>query len=82
MNVRHDTPFRLLTRHFFAALFDLGFLSGSQTSPLAQLIAGIAGALLAAGFILARVMMYRYGALNVLPNALLYQKRSSPITSF
>ena len=71
MNVRDDTPFRLLTRHFFSALFDLGFLSESQTSSLAQLIAGIAGALLAAGFILARVMMYRYGALHDLPNALL-----------
>ena len=31
MNVRADTPFRLLTRHFFNALFDLGFLSESQT---------------------------------------------------
>jgi len=74
MNVRNDTPFRLLTRHFFSALFDLGFLSESQTSSLAQLIAGIAGALLASGFILARVMMYRYGALQDLPNATLYQQ--------
>jgi hypothetical protein len=74
MNVRDDTPFRLLTRHFFGALFDLGFLSESQTSSLAQLIAGIAGALLAAGFILARVMMYRYGALADLPNAALYEQ--------
>jgi hypothetical protein len=74
MNVRDDTPFRLLTRHFFRALFDLGFLSESTTSSLAQLIAGIAGALLASGFILARVMMYRYGALHDLPNATLYQQ--------
>lgn len=74
MNVRADTPFRLLSRHFFAALFDLGFLSESQTSSLAQLIAGIAGALLASGFILARVMMYRYGALQDMPNAALYQQ--------
>jgi hypothetical protein len=74
MNVPADTPFRLLTRHFFNALFDLGFLSESQTSSLAQLIAGIAGALLASGFILARVMMYRYGALQDLPNATLYQQ--------
>ena len=74
MSVRADTPFRLLTHHFFSALFDLGFLSESRTSALAQLIAGIAGALLAAGFILARVMMYRYGALRDLPNAILYQQ--------
>jgi hypothetical protein len=74
MNVRSDTAFRLLTRHFFTALFDLGFLSESRTSSLAQLIAGIAGALLASGFILARVMMYRYGALRDLPNAVLYQQ--------
>lgn len=74
MNVRDDTPFRLLTRHFFGALFDLGFLSESHTSSLAQLISGIAGALLAAGLILARVMMYRYGALGDMPNAELYQQ--------
>ena len=74
MTERPATAFRLLTRHFFSALFDLGFLSEGQTSSLPRLIAGIAGALFAAGVILARVMMYRYRAAEAAPDALLYQQ--------
>src|SRR5262245_39695027 len=61
-----------LLRHYFTGLFDLGFLSDTGTSSLPRTIAGVGGALFAAGVILARVFLRRYGMVNDAVDGSLY----------
>ncbi len=58
-----DRRFRHLTRHFFDALFDFGFLSDAGVRSFTRIILGICAALAAFGLLLVRVFMERYGSL-------------------
>jgi hypothetical protein len=65
---------KLLVRHFFTGLFDLGFLSETGTSSLPRTIATTAGVLFAVGLILARVFLQRYALMNGATSSALYNQ--------
>ena len=55
---------RALTRHFFRALFDLGFLTTEGSDAFVRVVIGIFGVIIAFGLLLARMYMDKYGALK------------------
>ncbi len=57
-----------LTRHFFAALFDLGFLNEVAARSFTRLILGICALLLSWGVAQVRVYMIKYGTLAMQPS--------------
>jgi hypothetical protein len=58
-----DQPAAVLTRHFFAALFDFGVLSADGAESLKRVMLGGLALAIAAGLLLVRVFMAKYGAL-------------------
>jgi hypothetical protein len=62
-----DHPAIVLTRHFFAALFDFGFLSDAGVESLKRTLLGCLAGAIAIGLLLTRVFMAKYGALSTAP---------------
>jgi len=63
MSDHRDEPWYLLTRHFFGALFDLGFLSEAAAESFKRMIIGICAAFLGFGLLLVRVAAGKYAYL-------------------
>ncbi|HKT81047.1 MAG TPA: hypothetical protein VJP86_12560 [Vicinamibacterales bacterium] len=63
-----DRPLYRLTRHFFSALFDLGFLSEAGIESFERSILGICTVFFSFGLLLVRVFMGPYRRLSVLPD--------------
>jgi hypothetical protein len=59
-----DSPGVVLTRHFFASLFDFGFLSADGAEALKRAMLGSLAVALAIGGLLVRVFMEKYSALS------------------
>ncbi len=59
-----DTPEVVLTRHFFASLFDFGFLSDDGAEALKRAMLGSLAVALAIGAFLVRVFMEKYSTLS------------------
>jgi hypothetical protein len=59
-----DRPAAVLTRHFFVSLFDFGLLSDEGAESLKRALLGSLAVALAAGLLLTRVFMAKYGALS------------------
>jgi hypothetical protein len=59
-----DRPAAHLTRHFFDALFDLGFLSREGADAFIRVLLGIIGVIFAFGLLLTRIYMGKYSALK------------------
>jgi hypothetical protein len=59
-----DSPEVVLTRHFFASLFDFGFLSADGAEALKRAMLGSLAVALAIGGLLIRVFMEKYSALS------------------
>ena len=62
-----DTPEVVLTRHFFASLFDFGFLSDDGAEALKRAMLGSLAVALALGGLLVRVFMAKYSELSAGP---------------
>ena len=62
-----DTPEVVLTRHFFASLFDFGFLSDDGAEALKRAMLGSLAVALALGALLVRVFMAKYAELSAGP---------------
>jgi hypothetical protein len=62
-----DTPEVVLTRHFFASLFDFGFLSDDGAEALKRAMLGSLAVALALGALLVRVFMAKYSELSAGP---------------
>ena len=60
-------PAIVLTRHFFTALFDFGFLSEAGVESLKRTLLGCLAGAIAVGLLLTRVFMAKYGALSAAP---------------
>jgi hypothetical protein len=60
-------PIVVLTRHFFAALFDFGFLSDAGVESLKRTLLGCLAGAIAIGLLLTRVFMAKYAALSAAP---------------
>ena len=58
-----DRPIARLTRHFFAGLFDLGFLSEAGTLSFTRLVIGACAVFLSFGLLLARGYLTKYASL-------------------
>jgi len=58
-----DRPVVVLVRHFFISLFDLGILSDEGAESLKRVLLGILALAIAAGLLLTRVFMTKYGML-------------------
>ena len=63
----HDRPEAVLTRHFFASLFDFGFLSDDGADSLKRAMLGALAVMLAIGLLLVRVFMAKYGEMSAAP---------------
>jgi hypothetical protein len=59
-----DRPEAVLTRHFFASLFDFGFLSDEGAESLKRALLGSLAVAVALGLLLTRVFMVKYGELS------------------
>jgi len=59
-----DRPAAHLTRHFFNALFDLGFLSREGADAFIRVLIWIVSVIFAFGLLLTRMYMIKYGALG------------------
>ena len=59
-----DLPEIVLARHFFASLFDFGFLSDDGAESLKRALLGSLAVAMALGLLLTRVFMKKYGALS------------------
>jgi hypothetical protein len=59
-----DRPAAHLTRHFFDALFDLGFLSREGADAFIRLLLGIIAVIFSFGLLLTRIYMGKYAALK------------------
>lgn len=57
-------PWYHLTQHFFAGLFDLGFLSEAAADSFTRMIVGCCTAFLAFGLLLTRIFIAHHGALR------------------
>ena len=57
---RAPTPAITLTRHFFAGLFDLGFLSEAAALSFGRMILGICAAFFSLGLLLVRIYVVKY----------------------
>jgi hypothetical protein len=62
-----DHPAIVLTRHFFTALFDFGFLSDAGVDSLKRALLGCLAGAIAIGLLLTRVFMVKYSALSTAP---------------
>ena len=62
-----DSPEVVLTRHFFASLFDFGFLSDDGAEALKRAMLGSLAVALALGGLLVRVFMAKYSELSAGP---------------
>ena len=62
-----DSPEVVLTRHFFASLFDFGFLSDDGAEALKRAMLGSLAVALALGGLLVRVFMAKYSELSAEP---------------
>ena len=62
-----DDPEVVLTRHFFASLFDFGFLSDDGAEALKRAMLGSLAVALAIGGLLVRVFMAKYSELSAEP---------------
>jgi hypothetical protein len=62
-----DGPWRVLTRHFFAAMFDFGFLSEEGAESFKRLLMGMVAVALGTGLLLARVFIGKYRILSTGP---------------
>ena len=62
-----DSPEVVLTRHFFASLFDFGFLSDDGAEALKRALLGSLAVALALGGLLVRVFMAKYSELSAEP---------------
>jgi hypothetical protein len=58
-----DRPLVVLVRHFFTSLFDLGILSDEGAESLKRVLLGLLALAIAAGLLLTRVFMTKYGML-------------------
>jgi hypothetical protein len=69
MNARavSDHPAIVLTRHFFTALFDFGFLSDAGVDSLKRALLGCLAGAIAIGLLLTRLFMVKYSALSTAP---------------
>ena len=59
-----DRPEVVLSRHFFASLFDFGFLSDEGADSLKRAMLGSLAVMLAIGLLLVRVFMAKYSELS------------------
>src|SRR4051812_31447018 len=59
---------KFLTRHFFDALFDLGFLTREGADAFIRVILGIVAVIFSFGMLLTRMYMIKYGPLGGAPN--------------
>ena len=59
-----DRPEIVLTRHFFASLFDFGFLSDDGAESLKRALLGSLAVAVAVGLLLTRVFMAKYAGLS------------------
>jgi hypothetical protein len=59
-----DRPAAHLTRHFFDALFDLGFLSREGADAFIRVLLGIVAVIFSFGLLLTRIYMGKYAALK------------------
>jgi hypothetical protein len=64
---------RELSRHFYDALFDLGFLDVEGADSLRSAIAGVLAFLVASGLLLTRVLMGKYAALSASASPRIYE---------
>jgi hypothetical protein len=60
-------PLYRLTRHFFTALFDLGFLSDAGSESFERMIIGVCALFVSFGLLLVRIFMAQYRHLTSLP---------------
>jgi len=60
----HDQPWRVLTRHFFNAMFDFGFLSDAGAESFKRMLMGAAAVGLGIGFGMVRVYITKYANLS------------------
>ncbi len=60
---------RLLTRHFFKALFDFGIFSQEGADSFVRVVIGLISLFIAVGFLLVRMYAKKYGALFVASTA-------------
>ena len=58
-----DQPWRVLTRHFFNALFDFGIFSEAGTEAFKRALLGLAAVFLALGLLLLRIFAKKYATL-------------------
>ena len=58
-----DRPWRVLTRHFFNALFDFGIFSEAGTEAFKRALGGLAAVFLALGLLLLRIFAKKYAIL-------------------
>ena len=63
---------RVLTRHFFDAQFDMGFLSREGADAFIRVVLGIISVILAFGLLLTRIYMAKYAGLRGGPDAEAY----------
>src|SRR5947207_8064360 len=59
---------KFLTRHFFDALFDLGFLSREGADAFIRVVIGVVAVIFSFGMLLTRVYMIKYAPLSGAPN--------------
>jgi len=59
---------KILTRHFFDALFDLGFLSREGADAFIRVVIGIVSVIFGFGMLLTRLYMIKYAALTGAPD--------------
>jgi hypothetical protein len=59
-----ESPFVVLTKHFFTSLFDLGVLSDDGAESLKRALLGSLAVALAIGLLMTRVFMAKYAALS------------------
>ena len=64
-----DRPAAHLTRHFFDALFDFGFLSREGADAFIRLLLGIIAVIFSFGLLLTRLYMGKYAAIRAAPDA-------------
>ena len=63
----HDQPWRVLTRHFFHAMFDFGFLSDAGSESFKRLLMGAAAVSLGLGLAMVRAYISKYANLADAP---------------
>jgi len=67
-----DRPAAHLTRHFFDALFDLGFLSREGADAFIRVLLGVVAVIFSFGLLLTRIYMGKYAAIKTAPDPMPY----------